>query len=124
MLSSLELNLLRAWLVFLAIFELPNIYGYLYGKLSLSSGFFSTLKDSPAEKRLWSFLLLLLVFPRIQAAVWPTSPGVLALNAAVHVSEMLVFGNEMQRHKSKGGKTIFYVICANAIWFTSAAIRV
>jgi hypothetical protein len=122
MLGDGEKTALRGWLVATALFEVPQIVSIERG--APLAGFFSTLKNARAEKRLWSMLLAMLVCSRIQAAAYPTSPGVMAHCAAVHAIEAVVFGAEYLVHKSNGEKPIFAIIVANAVWFASAALRV
>ena len=91
MLSPTEETCLQYWLLAIALFELPNIYGYLVTGSSLD-GFFSTLANKEPEKRLWSMVLTFLVLARVQAAAFPDHPGALWHNAAVHILEAVVFG--------------------------------
>ena len=122
MLVGTEKMALRGWLVAIALFEVPNIAALLKG--APLDGFFSTLKNAPAEKRAYSMILAFLMLSRFQAAAYPSAPGVMAHCAAVHALEALVFGVEFLVHKSKGNTPIFSVILANAVWFASAALRV
>ena len=78
---------LRAWLVFLSLFELPEIHGFLLGDKSLADGFGSGLRDGGAERRLWSAFLACLVLARVAAACDARSPTVAVHNAAVHALE-------------------------------------
>ena len=118
---GLERTALRGWLTALALFEVPQLHKYLLADGSFQGGFFSTLRNARPEKRVWSLVLALLVVCRVQAAIWPDSPGVLAHCAVVHVLEALVFGNEYLTHKGQGNAPIFTIIVVNALWFLSAA---
>ena len=120
--SDSELQYLRYWLGAIALFEVPEIVGYLLQNKPLA-GFFSTLKNDRPEKRLWCMVLTFLVLARVQAVVHPTAPGVMANCAAVHVLEAVVFGYEYLKHNSNGNAPIFAIILANAVWFTSVAMR-
>ena len=122
-LGSFELQLLRAWLIILTIIEIPNINSHLF-RDSKIDGFFSTLKNDRAEKRLWSMVLAFLMLSRLQAAFYTLSPGVLIHTAAVHILEAFVFGYEKFVHGDNGSSGIFVVILLNAFWFLSAAVRV
>ena len=124
MLSSFELRSLRIWLVAITLFELPNFHEYLIKPNSRLNGFFSTLRSAPAEKRAWCIVLALLCLSRIQAAAYPTSPGTLTHNAAVHVLEAVALGYEFLYKQSNGSWSIFSVIVFNAVWFSSAAYRI
>ena len=91
MLSPTEEMCLQYWLIALALFELPSIYGLLVTGTSLN-GFFSTLANKEPEKRVWSMVLCFLVFARVQAAAFPDHPGALWHNSAVHILEAAFFG--------------------------------
>jgi len=121
-LGSLELKILRGWLFILMLFEVPNLNDYLL-KNSPNNGFFSTMRNRRPEKRAWSFVLMLLCLTRWQATFYTESEGVLTHNAAVHVLEAIVLGWEKFKHGSNGSNGVFSVIVANAIWFSSAAMR-
>ena len=121
--GSIELQLLKAWFFILTIVELPNINAHLFQD-SRINGFFSTLQNGRAEKRLWSMVLAFLMLSRIQAGFYTLSPGVLSHTAAVHILEAFVFGYEKMIHGDNGSNGIFVIILLNAFWFQSAAIRV
>mmetsp|Transcript_777 Transcript_777/g.947 ORF Transcript_777/g.947 Transcript_777/m.947 type:complete len:125 (-) Transcript_777:179-553(-) len=118
--ESLGLNI---WLVVLILVELPEVYGLLVENKAIE-GCFSTLRNARPEKRLWSMVLLLLVIARVQALLYPFSPGVMTNCAVVHVLEAVVFGNEMLIHKGRGSNIIYAIIVANAVWFVSLAVRI
>ena len=121
--GSLELQLLKGWLIILTIVEIPNINSHLLQD-SRIDGFFSTLKNERPEKRLWSMVLAFLMLSRLLALFYTLSPGVLIHTAAVHILEAFVFGYEKIIHGDNGSNGIFVVILLNALWFLSAAIRV
>jgi len=107
---------LQSWLLILAGFELIEIYRYLVQNVPID-GFFSTLKNNRAEKRLWCMLLSFLALTRVHAAFNLDNSNVLIFNAVVHILEALVFGYEKFVHSSNGGSLIFAVIVFNASWF-------
>jgi len=111
---------LKSWLLILAAFELIEIYRYLIKNVPID-GFFSTLKNNRAEKRLWCMLLCCLALTRVHAAFNLDNSSVLIFNAVVHILEALVFGYEKFMHSSNGGSLIFAVIVFNASWFSYAA---
>ena len=115
-------KLLRAYLVILAIFELPMLVGYMFFDNSLADGFSSNLTDAPPERRLWAFMLALLVVARAAAAVDP-SPTQLAHCAAVHIAEAVAFGSEYFLYGSGGEPFIVFMVMLNAILFTAVAVR-
>ena len=121
-LGPTEMKLLRGWLVFLGVFEFPNLYNLLVANKRLE-GFWSTMRNERASKRCWSFGLALLVFARFQAAADPTSKSALVHNAAVHILEAVVLGREYMVHGSKGSAPVMAIIALNAVWFASAAGR-
>ena len=115
-------KLLRAYLLILAIFELPMLVGYTFFDNSLADGFSSNLTDAPPERRLWAFMLALLVAARAAAAVEP-SPTQLAHCAAVHVAEAVAFGAEFFLYGSGGEPFIVFMVMLNAVLFTAVAVR-
>jgi hypothetical protein len=121
--GALELKLLKAWLLILTLFEVPEINRYLFQDANLD-GFFSTLRNETPEKRVWCMVLVFLMMSRIQAAFFMHSPGVLIHTAAVHIFEAVVFGYEKIVYGGNGSNGILFCILANAIWFSSAAMRV
>ena len=56
----IELRAAKGWLIFLTLFEVPEIYKYLVQDAPFS-GFFSTLTNKRPEKRLWYVCVLELV---------------------------------------------------------------
>ena len=114
-------KLLRAYLVILAIFELPMLIGYTFFDNSLADGFSSNLADAPPERRLWAFMLALLVAARVAAAIEP-SPTQLAHCAAVHVAEAVAFGAEYFVYGSGGEPFIVFMVMLNAVLFTGVAV--
>ena len=115
-------KLLRAYLVILAVFELPMMVGYTFFDNSLANGFSSNLTDAPAERRLWAFMLALLVAARAAAAIDP-SPTQLAHCAAVHIAEAVAFGSEFWLYGSGGEPFIVFMVMLNAVLFTAVAVR-
>ena len=115
-------KLLRAYLVILAIFELPMMIGYTFFDNSLADGFSSNLADAPPERRLWAFMLALLVAARVAAAIEP-SPTQLAHCAAVHVAEAVAFGAEYFLYGSGGEPFIVFLVLLYAVLVTAVAAR-
>ena len=114
-------KLLRAYLVILAIFELPMLIGYTFFDNSLADGFSSNLADAPPERRLWAFMLALLVAARVAAAIEP-SPTQLAHCAAVHMSRRpWRLESEYFLYGSGGEPFIVFMVMLNAVLFTAAA---
>ena len=113
---------LRAWLVFLSLFELPEIHGFLLGDKSLADGFGSGLRDGGAERRLWSAFLACLVLARVAAAFDPRSPTVAVHNAAVHALELAYFYVEKRRYGCDGDEPILAIVAINALVFAALAI--
>lgn len=116
-------KLLRAYLVILAVFELPMMVGYTFFDNSLADGFSSNLTDAPPERRLWAFMLALLVAARAAAAVDP-SPTQLAHCAAVHIAEAVAFGAEYFLYGSGGEPFIVFMVMLNAVFFLFTAVAV
>jgi len=119
---SLTAKLLRAYLVVLALFEVPMMVQYVFLDKSLADGFSSNLADAAAEKRTWTFMLALLVLARAAAAIDP-SPTQLAHCAAVHVVEAVAFGAEYFLYGSGGEPFIVFMVLLNAVLFTGVAAR-
>lgn len=116
-------QLLRGYLVVMAIVELPEIYNFLVVGASLSPTYFSTLADADPERRLWSFLLVLLVLSRLLAAAQPESRAVRLHCAAVHVAELAALGGEKLRHGSNGDDgVILALIISNAVLLSGWAM--
>ena len=94
----LLLQLARGWLGFLAVFELPAIYGHLI-TCSKVTGIFKHLKPTRggAERRLWSMVLMLLVISRAVACAYPTKASLIH-TSAVHTAEAVFFGAETLRY--------------------------
>ena len=115
-----EESALKSWLLILAGIEVINVYRYLIQNVPID-GFFSTLKNNRAEKRLWSMLLCFLAFTRVHTALNLDNSNVLIFNAAVHILEALVFGYEKFVHSSDAGGFIFVIVAFNAGLFSYAA---
>lgn len=94
--------------------------GYTFFDNSLADGFSSNLTDAPPERRLWAFMLALLVAARAAAAVDP-SPTQLAHCAAVHIAEAVAFGAEYFLYGSGGEPFIVFMVMLNAVLFTAVA---
>lgn len=112
--------LVRCWLLLCAIFELPEIYKCMAHGATLKAGYYSTLADADAERRLWSFALALIVLARLLAFYRPDSRAVRLHCAAVHVAELFALGNELLAHNSAGDDRVFALImcavpCAHAL---------
>ena len=118
----LLITALRAWLIFLSLFELPEIHGFLVGDKSLADGFGSELRDGGAERRLWSTFLACLVLARVAAARDPRSPTVVFHNAAIHVLELVYFGVEKRRYGCNGDEPILVIVAINALVFAALAL--
>ena len=111
----------RAWLVFLALFEVPAVVNCLWHDKPLT-GFSSNLRRAgSAGRRHWAFLLALLVASRLLAAAEPSSRAVRWHLAGVHAVEMLALGSERLRFGSGGSEPVLAVIVANAVGFTAWA---
>ena len=121
--GATEVKLLTVWLTIITLFELSEIYKYLFQDANLD-GFFSTLANERPEKRLWCMVLAFLMMSRIQAILFMNSPGVLIHNASVHILEAVVFGYEKFFHGGNEPIGTFFVVLLNAAWFTSAATRI
>ena len=98
------------------------LIGYTFFDNSLADGFSSNLADAPPERRLWAFMLALLVAARVAAAIEP-SPTQLAHCAAVHVVEAVAFGAEYFLYGSGGEPFIVFMVLLNAVLFTGVAAR-
>ena len=122
MISSTEQKILQGWLLCLTVFEIPNLHQFLVKNGPLN-GFYSTLKNSGPEKRVYSLVLMFLCVARLQALIYTNSPGVLANNAVVHILEAIFFGIEKFKFNSNGSDGIFAIIVANAAYFLSCALR-
>merc|ERR1719171_376477 len=85
------------------------------------TSFNSLLHQGGAERRLWSLLLALLSLARLVAAAVPSSRAVRAHCAAVHILELLHFGQERLRFGAGGDTPTLVVIAANAILFSAWA---
>ena len=96
--------------------------GYTFFDNSLANGFSSNLTDAAPERRLWAFMLALLVAARAAAAVDP-SPTQLAHCAAVHIAEAVAFGAEYFLYGSGGEPFIVFMVMLNAVLFTAVAVR-
>ena len=74
---SAAVTVMRGWLVFLALFEVTPIFHALSTPPDAerqSAGFASNLQPFGAERRLWAFLLGLLVCSRLAAAAGDMPP--------------------------------------------------
>jgi hypothetical protein len=116
-------NGLRAWCLFLALFEIPNIRNVLSG--APLTGFQSRLADSNSTRRLWATFLSFLSFSRLVLVVNPRSRSIAYHNAAIHVVEAFFMVPESQLVKGGGeGAAINgVVIILNAVIFALDAIR-
>ena len=82
---------MRGWLTFLAVFELPMMIAHGVLDKPLGDGFGSNLHDGSSERRLWAFMLVLLVISRLTAAIEHNRTAVRAQCAAVHTAEAAYF---------------------------------
>ena len=112
---------LRCWLFILAGFELIEMYNYLILGNPVH-GLAINLANAPAEKRLWCFMLTLLVISRLTALAAPRSAAALFQLAAVHVAEAVYFGFEYLLFAAHCEPIIFAIIVANALGFTALAV--
>merc|ERR1712176_236700 len=85
--------ILRAWLVFLAVFELPQIFRFLLLTAPMD-GALSNLHSGDAERRLWALVLTVLVLARVAAAADLHNATVATHCAGVHLAEALYFLSE------------------------------
>ena len=92
-----RLGLLRFYLLVLALIEVGGIAGVLVFQHPLD-GFAINLKDAPAERRLWCFMLACLMFSRLLAFASPDSRLALAHLAAVHIAELVFMFGEQAAH--------------------------
>lgn len=146
--------LLQAWLLFLSLFEIPNVYKTLVDPAPLD-GFASNLRGGTTcavgaagscdalyasaissaalpttpERRLWAFMLSLLVASRLAAASAPRSPIMLTHCAAVHILEFICLGGEVGWYGARGSgisiggyDAVVLVMLANAFLFTVIAL--
>lgn len=115
------LMLLRTWLMVLASFEVFAAYELLVEDKD-QDGFGSNLAQKPAEKRLWCFMLALLVASRVLAVNAIHLAPVRVHLAVVHVLEAVYMGSEKLRYASGGDTVIFSLILFNAAAFTALAV--
>ena len=118
---------LRGFLAILTIFELTEIYSKLptdlFGQGNDLSGFGSNLGSGDAEKRLWCFMLSLLVIARLTAFAAPQNPAAMGQCAAVHIVELIYMGTELLVYGCNGESFIFGFIIFDAILFAVLALR-
>eukprot|EP00466_Bigelowiella_natans_P009701 jgi/Bigna1/137757/aug1.41_g12465 len=119
--SSYLLIIVRFWSGFLAIFEFPNIYAILPKSVGgkgkgFQKGPGSNLPSNDAVRRLWCFMLTLLVISRVCVVIWPRDPRIMANAAAVHLVEAIYFGSEYA-NGCYGPAAIIAVIYANAVLY-------
>ena len=113
---------MRAWLAFLAVFELPMIIKHGANDHPLGDGFGSNLFDGSSERRLWAFMLVLLVLPRITAAVAYESKAVRLQCAAVHTAEAAYFTLEHRAKPTTAQPIVFWIVYLNALIFIAWAL--
>ena len=101
---------IRVWLAFLAVFELPMVVKHGLGA-PLKGGFGSNLPTSASTSRLWAFMLVLLVLPRITAAVAYDNAAVRWQCAVVHVAEAAYFSIEHAAKPTKADPVIVRGSC-------------
>ena len=106
----------RAWLVILALVELPGIVTLLAFDAALD-GFASNLANQRAEKHVWAFMLALLAAARVLGAVGWQHRAVRYHCAVVHVLEACCLGCEYVMHGSGGDSVVHAIIHANAVLF-------
>ena len=118
---------LRGFLAILTIFELTEIYSKLptdlLGQGNDLSGFGSNLGSGDAEKRLWCFMLSLLVIARLTAFAAPQNPAAMGQCAAVHIVELIYMATEFLVYGCNGESFIFGFIIFDAILFAVLALR-
>jgi len=112
---------LQGWCLFLAVFEVPNIWNVLKG--AKLAGFQARLGGTVTARRLWAVFLALLCCARIAVVRAPTSKNVLLHNAAVHIIEALFLVPESGLMGNFGEKPVAAVIIANAVLFSGIALR-
>ncbi|KAL1526620.1 hypothetical protein AB1Y20_015324 [Prymnesium parvum] len=105
------LTAMQCWLAALALYELPLIV--MHARTPLG-GFASNLSDAPSERRLWAFMLLLLVLPRVTAVIAHRSRSVRVQCAAVHIAEAAYFTYEHTMMPTTAPMWIFVAVYINA----------
>ena len=124
---SLGTRLLQGFLTFLTVFELISIYEHLPtdlgGKGGDLSGMGSNLPSEDPARRLWCFMLALLVCARVTAVAAPYNAAAMAQCAAVHVRELMYMGGEYLLYGCDGERFIFCFIVFDALLFTAVALR-
>ena len=113
---------MRVWLLAIAAFEVPELHKYAIAGANFDA-FNSNLVSAPAERRLWSFVLVLLVCTRLLGVAAPDVRAVRVHVAAVHVAELVVLGGEKVFFGSAGEDLIFAAIAFNAVLFTAWALQ-
>jgi hypothetical protein len=115
-------TLIRAWLFLLVIVEIPEIKSKLIDGVGfLPDGFGSNILNKAAERRLWAFMLVLLVISRSMALLHPDNSAVRLNCALVHVGELVYMGSEKLLFKSRSHvkpDLIFVLMIANALGFS------
>ena len=114
-------TLVRAWLLVISAFEVPELYKFLVDEAKFDA-FNSNLVSAPAERRLWGFVLVLLVLVRLLGVCAPDVRAVRVHVAVVHAAELLVFGSEKIFFGSLGEDAILAAIAFNAVLFSAWAI--
>ena len=115
-------TLLRVWLLILALFEVPELHKYLIGGAPFDA-FNSNLANADAERRLWGFVLFLLVLARLLGAHSPDVRSVRVHVAAVHVAELVALGGEKVFFARRGEDALLGAIVFNAVLFTAWALQ-
>ena len=115
--------LIRVWLVFLAAFELGPIYtfGSSGGTPSQPPTGFSSGMTEVQHRRLWAFMLALLVLARLAAAADPHSVVARIHCAAVHCAEALYMGTNGSMGAQQRGP-IWMAMLFNAVLFSGWAV--
>ena len=120
--AFLERPALQGFLLVLTVFELFSIHGHLPSSLGGQggdlSGMGSNLSSGDPERRLWCFMLSLLIIARVSALASPSNPAILANCAAVHVVELVYMGGEYLFYGCDGETFIFCFIVFDAVLFT------
>ena len=101
-------SLVRGWLAFLALFEVPMMIAHGVRDKPLGDGFGSNLHDGSSERRLWAFMLVLLVISRVTAVIGHDRTVVRAQCAAVHTAEAAFFTIE---HMAKPTTAEPVIVC-------------
>mmetsp|Transcript_20342 Transcript_20342/g.53115 ORF Transcript_20342/g.53115 Transcript_20342/m.53115 type:complete len:149 (+) Transcript_20342:26-472(+) len=126
---GLASNLLRGWLVILAIFEIVEIVkpweSFEKGIMGAvdPTGASGVLPHIDVVHRLWGFLIALLALVRLAAAADLYNPIMQILNAAVHIVEAVVFGLEFYAYRTSHEEKlpIVIIVFVNALLFSGWA---